>query len=190
MSNIIALAGLSNSGKSTSLKYLNPEETFIISCTSKQLQIPGFRNKYIKTTVDNGKLFGNWLISNDYSKIQKILKVISKTREDIKVICLDDCNYLLSNETFQNAMIKGYEKFTVMAKNYYDLIQTCQELRDDITVVFISHIENIGTEIDPEYRLWTTGKNNNFACITPNSVNPKQKCMGIPSQAGIYSGRV
>ena len=40
MSNVVALAGLSKSGKSTSLKYLNPEETFIISCTSKQLQIP------------------------------------------------------------------------------------------------------------------------------------------------------
>lgn len=158
MSNIIALAGLSNSGKSTSLKYLNPEETFIISCTSKQLQIPGFRKKYFKVTSDNGKLSGNWLISNNYDQITKVMKYISKNRPEIKVICLDDCNYLLSNETFQNAMVKGYEKFTVLAKNYYDLIQTCQGLRDDLTVVFISHIENVGTEIDPEYRLWTTGK--------------------------------
>ena len=158
MSNIIALAGLSNSGKSTSLKYLNPEETFIISCTSKQLQIPGFRKKYLKVTSDNGKLSGNWLISNNYDQITKVMRYISKNRPEIKVICLDDCNYLLSNETFQNAMVKGYEKFTVLAKNYYDLIQTCQDLRDNLTVVFISHIENTGTEIDPEYRLWTTGK--------------------------------
>ena len=48
MSNIIGLVGLSNSGKSTSLKYLNPEETFIISCTNKQLQIPGFRKNILK----------------------------------------------------------------------------------------------------------------------------------------------
>lgn len=158
MSNVISLAGLSNSGKSTSLKYLNPEETFIVSCTSKQLQIPGFRKKYPKVAVEDGKLKGNWLVSNNYAQIEKIMKVVSKTRPEIKVICLDDCNYLLSNETFQNAMVKGYEKFTTLAKNYYDLIQTCQELRDDLTVVFISHIENVGTEIDPEYRLWTTGK--------------------------------
>lgn len=158
MSNVISLAGLSNSGKSTSLKYLDPEETVIISCTNKQLQIPGFRKKYTKMTVDGGKLCGNWLVSNNYAQIEKIMKTISKQRPEIKVICLDDCNYLLSNETFQNAMVKGYEKFTVLAKNYYDLIQTCQELREDLTVVFISHIENVGTEIDPEYRLWTTGK--------------------------------
>lgn len=158
MSNVISLAGLSNSGKSTSLKYLDPEETVIISCTNKQLQIPGFRKKYTKMTVDGGKLYGNWLVSNNYAQIEKIMKAVSKQRPEVKVICLDDCNYLLSNETFQNAMVKGYEKFTVLAKNYYDLIQTCQDLREDLTVVFISHIENVGTEIDPEYRLWTTGK--------------------------------
>jgi len=158
MSNIIGLVGLSNSGKSTSLKYLDPEETFIISCTNKQLQIPGFRKKYPKISVDNGKLYGNWLVSNNYEQITKIMKVVSKTRPEIKVICLDDTNYLLSNETFQNALVKGYEKFSVMSKNYYDLIQTCQDLRDDLTVVFISHIENFGTDIDPEYRMWTTGK--------------------------------
>ena len=160
MSNIIGLVGLSNSGKSTSLKYLNPEETFIISCTNKQLQIPGFRKKYSKVTVEEGKLKGNWLISNNYAQIEKIMKAVSKTRPEIKTICLDDTNYLLSNETFQNALIKGYEKFSVMSKNYYDLIQTCQELRDDLTVVFISHIENFGTDVDPEYRMWTTGKIN------------------------------
>lgn len=158
MSNIIGLVGLSNSGKSTSLKYLNPEETFIISCTNKQLQIPGFRKKYPKISVDNGKLYGNWLVSNNYEQITKIMKVVSKTRPEIKVICLDDTNYLLSNETFQNALVKGYEKFSVMSKNYYDLIQTCQDLREDLTVVFISHIENFGTDIDPEYRMWTTGE--------------------------------
>ena len=158
MSNIIGLVGLSNSGKSTSLKYLNPEETFIISCTNKQLQIPGFRKKYRKISVDGGKLFGNWLVSNNYEQITKIMRVVSKTRPEIKVICIDDTNYLLSNETFQNALVKGYEKFSVMSKNYYDLIQTCQDLREDLTVVFISHIENFGTDIDPEYRMWTTGK--------------------------------
>ena len=158
MSNIICLAGLSNSGKSTSLKYLDSNSTAIISCTNKQLQIPGFRKKYIKIHKEDGKLIGNWLVSSNYSNIEGILKYISVNRDDIKTIVIDDANYLLSNETFQGALTKGYEKFTVLAKNYYDLIQFCLELRDDITVVFITHIENCGTDMDPEYRLWTTGK--------------------------------
>ena len=49
------------------------------------------------------------------------------------------------------------EKFSTMAKNYYELIIYCQTLREDITVVFITHLENYGTELDPLYRIWTTG---------------------------------
>lgn len=158
MSNILCLAGLSNSGKSTSLKYLEPESTFIVSCTNKQLQIPRFRKKYKKVTTNEGKLVGNWYINNNYDNIKKMLNIVSKTRPEVKVIVLDDANYLLSNETFQNALTKGYEKFTILAKNYYDLIEYCMNLRDDLTVVFVTHIENFGTDIDPEYRMWTTGK--------------------------------
>lgn len=158
MANLICLAGLSNSGKSTSLRTLDPKSTFIISCTNKQLQIPGFRKKYPKVEVKEGKLIGNWLVSNNYAQIEKILKAINKTRPDIKVIILDDINYLLSNETFENAQTKGYEKFTILAKNYYDLLTDCQLLNDNLTVVVVSHIENFGTDLDPQFRLWTTGK--------------------------------
>jgi predicted kinase len=107
MANLVGLCGLSNSGKSTSLKYLDPGSTFIISCTNKQLQIPGFRKKYQKIKVENNKLVGNWLVSNDYAQIQKMLKIISTTRPDIKTLVIDDANYLLSNATFKDALVKG-----------------------------------------------------------------------------------
>ena len=170
MANTICLAGLSNSGKSTSMRYLDPESTFIVSCTNKHLQIPGFRKQYPKVSIVDNKLTGNWLVSSSYSQIEKVLAAVSKTRPEIKTIVIDDMNYLLSAETFSNALVKGYEKFAVLAKNYYDLIEHCQGLREDLMVVFISHVENYGTDIDPMYRIWTTGKF--FACITPNSVNP------------------
>jgi thymidine kinase len=107
MANLLVCAGFSNSGKSTSLKYLNPEETFIISCTNKQLQIPGFRKKYKKVSIEDKKLVGNWLVSNSYEKINKILGIVDKTRSDIKTIIIDDVNYCLSGEIMDNALIKG-----------------------------------------------------------------------------------
>lgn len=158
MSNLICLAGQSNTGKSTSLRTLDPKSTFIISCTNKQLQIPGFRKKYTKVEIKDKKLIGNWYVSNNYAQIGKILSAVSNTRPEIKVIVLDDINYLLSNETFENALDKGYTKFSVLAKNYYDLLVDCQLLRDDLTVVVITHTENYGTDTDPQYRMWTTGK--------------------------------
>lgn len=171
MSNLICLAGQSNTGKSTSLRTLDPKSTFIISCTNKQLQIPGFRKKYTKVEIKDKKLIGNWYVSNNYAQIGKILSAVSNTRPEIKVVVLDDINYLLSNETFENALDKGYTKFSVMAKNYYDLLADCQLLRDDLTVVVITHTENYGTDMDPQYRMWTTGKN--FAHKTSNSVKVK-----------------
>ena len=158
MANLIVLAGFSNSGKSTSLKYLDPTETFIVSCTNKQLQIPGFRKKYKKVAIEDKKLVGNWLVSNNYDKINKILDIVNKTRPDVKIVVIDDINYCLSGEIMDNALVKGYEKFTMQAKNYYDLITNAGELRDDLTVVFISHIINDGTDIDPQYKLYSSGK--------------------------------
>ena len=158
MSNVICLAGLSNTGKSTSLKYLEPSETFIVSCTNKQLQIPGFRKKYIKVSIEDNKLVGNWLVSNDYARIAKILKVVSQSRPDIKTVVIDDLNYLLSNEIMSSAEEKGFEKFTRQAKNYYDIINNAQNLRDGLTVVMISHIINDGTDMEPFWKLYTSGK--------------------------------
>lgn len=86
---------------------MNPSETFIISCTNKQLQIPGFRKKYTKAEIKDKKLIGNWYINNNYAQIEKVLDVISITRPDVKTIVIDDVNYLLSNETFANALTKG-----------------------------------------------------------------------------------
>ena len=158
MANLIVLAGFSNSGKSTSLKYLDSSETFIVSCTNKQLQIPGFRKKYKKVAIEDKKLVGNWLVSNSYEKIHKILDIVDRTRSDIKIVVIDDINYCLSGEIMDNALVKGYEKFTMQAKNYYDLITKAGELRDDLTVVFISHIINDGTDIDPQYKMYSSGK--------------------------------
>lgn len=158
MANLIVLAGFSNSGKSTSLKYLDHSETFIVSCTNKQLQIPGFRKKYKKVAIEDKKLVGNWLVSNSYEKIHKILDIVNRTRPDIKTVVIDDINYCLSGEIMDNALVKGYEKFTMQAKNYYDLITSAGKLRDDLTVVFISHIINDGTDIDPQYKMYSSGK--------------------------------
>lgn len=158
MSNVIMLAGLSNSGKSTSFTYLDPKTTFIVSCTNKQLQIPGFRKKYPKFAIVDNKPTGNWFISNNYEQIGKILNVVSKTRPDIKTVVIDDINYCLSGEIMDTALTKGYEKFTVQAKNYYDLIMKAHDLRDDLTVVLVSHIINDGTDMNESWKLYTSGK--------------------------------
>lgn len=69
-----------------------------------------------------------------------------------------DANYLLSQEVMSRSSEKGFDKHIDFAKKYYDLVMKAMTLRDDLVVIFISHIVNNGSDFDPEYRLFTTGK--------------------------------
>lgn len=146
------------SGKSSSLATLNPKTTFIISCTPKQLSIKGFRKNYKKLSTDDGKLSGNWYYSNDFTKVSNMMKIVNNKMPEIKVLVIDDANYLLSQEVMSRAMEKGYDKHTELAMHYYTLLTDAMNLRDDLVVVFISHIVNDGSDMDPNYKLFTTGK--------------------------------
>lgn len=46
MANLIAIVGSSGVGKSTSIRTLNPKETFIINVASKPLPFKGWRSNY------------------------------------------------------------------------------------------------------------------------------------------------
>jgi hypothetical protein len=57
------------------------------------------------------------------------------------------------------AMEKGYEKFSVMAKDTVTMIRTAKQLRDDLIVFYFSHpdtIEDSGEIIG--YKMKTSGK--------------------------------
>lgn len=148
------------SGKSSSLATLDPQETFIISCTPKQLSIPGFRKNYHKLVIDKEtkSVSGNWYFSNKFDQVNKILDIVNNKMPNIKVLVIDDSNYLLSDELMSRALEKGYDKHSELAMHYYSLIMKAMTMRDDLTLVFISHIVNDGTDMDPRYKLFTTGK--------------------------------
>ena len=52
--------------------------------------------------------------------------------------------YLLANEFMNRATEKGYEKFTTLAYNFWDLLNTIDKLPDHKTVYLLSHIEQDG----------------------------------------------
>lgn len=146
------------SGKSSSLKYLDPTSTFIVSVTPKQLNFPGFRKNYKKLAKDGENYVGNWYHSTKIDQINNILTIVDKKRPDIKTLVIDDANYALIFDEFDTALDKGFDKFTLRAKKYFDLIHKAETLRDDLTVIFITHLENAGTEMDPDLRMYTGGK--------------------------------
>ena len=92
----LCIYGESGTGKSTSLRNMNPETTFIISTTGKPLPFRGWRKKYISMVINKDKegkitdITGNYYISSNWESIIKVLKIINKKMPHIKTVVLDD----------------------------------------------------------------------------------------------------
>ena len=114
----VLIMGASGSGKSTSLRNLPAEETAIINITNKPMP---FRNKDGKTIVTLKDFEKEEEKDLSYEELYKrIIATIKATKK--KIIVIDDSSYMMAFENFEKATNKGYDKFTTMAKNYYDLI--------------------------------------------------------------------
>lgn len=69
----------------------------------------------------------------------KILSTLDKEKE-IKNIIIDDSQYIMANEYMRRAKEKGYEKFTEIGQNFYNLVDKANSMREDINVIFLQHI--------------------------------------------------
>jgi len=160
MSELIGIVGESGSGKSTSLRNLDPASTFIINVAGKPLPIKGYKKNYKPLTLnpETKRYEGNLYNTSDVVKIGQILKIIDKTRPEIKVVILEDCQYIMSFEAMDRASEKGYEKFTQMASNFYSVLKGAMEMREDLKVCVLTHSENTGDVLNPHYKIKTIGK--------------------------------
>lgn len=160
MADLIAVVGASGSGKSTSLRNLDPESTFIINVAGKPLPFKGFKKNYtpLKQNPETKRFEGNLYNTSDVNKIGQILKIIDKARPDIKVVVLEDAQYLMGFEMMDRANEKGYDKFSQIAANFYSVLKEAMNMREDLKVIIITHSENMGDGLNPSYKIKTVGK--------------------------------
>ena len=121
----VLVLGESGSGKSASLRNFKPDEVGIINVNGKPLP---FRNSLKSFTCDN------------YEKIKKILK-----GSKANAVVIDDSQYLMANEFMRNAKINGYQKFTDIGYNFWELIKSVEDLPPDKIVYFLHHVETNDT---------------------------------------------
>lgn len=137
MSKSIAIIGMSGTGKSTSVRHLNPNNTFIVSVASKELPFKGSGKSYIPLTKDGGNL----LNTSDSNTVVKTLEYINSNRPEINTVVIDDAQYLLSYEYMARAKETGFTKFTDIAQKHFNLVNLSKALRDDLLIVFMYHPE-------------------------------------------------
>ena len=156
----LCIYGESGTGKSTSLRNMNPETTFIISTTSKPLPFRAWKSKYKKFTFnkETKEASGNYYSQSNWEQIIKTLKIINKLMPHIKTVVLDDMQYILSYEFVDRATEVGFQKFSELAQHLMEILRYSEQMREDCTMCFLTHSENVGTEIDPKYVIKTIGK--------------------------------
>jgi len=139
MSNISLIIGESGTGKSTSIRNLDPAETFIINIIDKPLPFRGYRKKYIGMSTD--WTTGNYCATDDYAKIIKAANFISTKRQDIKTIIIDDFQFVMTNEFMRRCMERGFDKFSEIGNHAWSILNTLKSLREDIDCFILSHSE-------------------------------------------------
>jgi ABC-type phosphate/phosphonate transport system ATPase subunit len=123
-SKLIGIVGHTGTGKSTSIKHLDPKETYIINVAKKELPFKGADKLY---NADNK----NYKEIDDANEITRWLKTISEKAPHIKNIIIEDSNYIMGFNLMEKAAETGFAKFTLMARDMVDLFRTARKLRDD-----------------------------------------------------------
>ena len=116
------ICGLSGTGKSTSARNLT--EAAVVNPVNKPLP---FKHKFE--------------MLNGVTDSKEIVKFMKNTTA--KVIIVDDFQYLLSIPYMRRIKETGWDKYNDFASNYYDIIDVCDELPDDVTVYFMTHTETL-----------------------------------------------
>ena len=145
MAKKVLILGDSGTGKTHSMNNLDPKSTFIICPDEKELPFKGWRKNYKTSFTDNNKLDlqnTNFYQTTDPNLVKILLKKISDDMPHIKVIMIDTITMLMTAEYMGRIKEKGFEKFTDLALDTYNILKMLKELREDLTVIVTAHIED------------------------------------------------
>jgi len=162
MSELIGIVGSSGTGKSTAIhgnkqlniKGLDPKSTVIINVAGKPLPFKGWKKFYTEFKGAEG----NYLATNDSMTIIKALKFISEKRPEITSIVIDDAQYVMAFDFMSKALEKGFDKFNVLGKKYFDIFDTGRQLRDGLKVFVLTHSDEVHKDFEVVRKMKTLGK--------------------------------
>ena len=159
MSNVICIAGESGSGKTTSMRNLDPKTTLYIDCDKKGLSWKGWRKQYSEANK-------NYIKTDFASVVEQALRKADSDWKHIKVVVIDTINGLMVADEMRRSKEKGYDKWVDLAACVWDLVCHSYELRDDLTVIFTAHTQT--DHDDGGYmftRIKTSGKKLDKICL-------------------------
>lgn len=151
MGNISIILGKSGSGKSTSIKTLDPNESIVINVLKKRLPFKGSSSIF---NEEKHNLIG----IDSYDELIQFIQYVDSQLNNVKTIVIDDCIYTMRKEFFRRAKEVGYTKFTELAQHFQQIISTCENARDDLNVFMLLHSEDVyNDKVLAGYKVATVG---------------------------------
>lgn len=159
MAKVICIAGESGSGKTTSLRNLDPAETYIIDADKKGLSWRGWKKQY---NAENK----NYACMDEPDKIFALMHLIAAKKPEIKTIVIDTIGSIMVADEMRRMKEKGYDKWQDLAQCIWNIVDAAYPLRNDLTVIFMAHTQ---TERDDSgflfTRIKTSGKKLEKICL-------------------------
>ena len=129
MAQMLLIMGESGTGKSTSLRNCDPATTAVVNPVNKPLPFKGSG----KFTMLNGEV--------ESRKICKFMR--EQAIAGKKLIVVDDFQYILSVPYMNRIKENGWDKWYDFGANYFEIIEVCKELPDDVVVAYMTHTETL-----------------------------------------------
>ena len=145
--------GESGSGKTTSMRNLDPEITCYIDCDKKGLSWKGWKEQYNKDKR-------NYLKTDEQNEIMTVLKWLNqKEGFKFKTVIIDTINGIMVADEMRRSKGKNYDKWQDLAQAIYDIVDFALKARDDLTVIFTAHTQTERDESGYQFtRIKTSGK--------------------------------
>lgn len=146
MSIATLILGESGTGKSTSLRNLDPAHTFLIQAVKKPLPFKAKGWKTRQTLKDEG----NVMQTDDAVLIEKLIR-----NSPHEVVVVDDFQYVMANEYMRRTDEKGYDKFVDIGKNAWNVLRAAADVAAHRRVYILAHTE---TDTFGRTKIKTIGK--------------------------------
>ena len=153
MATVIGVMGESGSGKTTSLRNLDPSTTYIIDCDGKGLCWRGWKAHYNKENRNYSK-------ADTQKQVLDYIKYANDNMPNVKTIVVDTINGIMVEEERLHKDEKGFDKWSDLAWNVWNIVLYGNKtMRDDMTLVLCAHSETVDNDNGQRFtRILTNGR--------------------------------
>lgn len=127
MAQMVLIMGESGTGKSTSIRNCDPATTAVVNPVGKALPFKG-KFEMLNSVTESRKI----------TKFMKEQAAVGK-----KIIVVDDFQYILAVPYMNRIKETGWDKYNDFGANYFEIIEVCKDIPDDVVVAYMTHLETL-----------------------------------------------